>query len=112
MLYNFAKLNGKADVKSNASNLYTDMKNVSEEIQTAVIGWDVPAGILGGTTDTTMNPYGAVKRAHVAAMLYSNTIRPMLKAGSSWVMCSYLQTISVLFGYHRKNLPLRIHRHP
>ena len=70
MLYNFAKLNGKADVKSNASNPYTDMKNVSEEIQTAVIGWAVPAGILGGTTDTTMNPYGAIKRAHVAAMLY------------------------------------------
>lgn len=70
MLYNFAKLNGKADVKSNANNPYTDMKNVSSEIKTAIINWAVPAGILGGTTDTTMNPFGAIKRSHVAAMLY------------------------------------------
>lgn len=70
MLYNFAKLNNKADVKSNASNPYTDMKDVSSEIKTAIINWAVPAGILGGTTDTTMNPFGAIKRSHVAAMLY------------------------------------------
>lgn len=70
MLYNFAKLNDKADVKSNASNPYTDMKDVSNEIKTAIINWAVPAGILGGTTDTTMNPFGAIKRSHVAAMLY------------------------------------------
>ena len=70
MLYNFAKLNDKADVKSNASNPYTDMKDVSSEIKTAIINWAVPAGILGGTTDTTMNPFGAIKRSHVAAMLY------------------------------------------
>ena len=70
MLHNFAKLNDKADVKSNASNPYTDMKDVSNEIKTAIINWAVPAGILGGTTDTTMNPFGAIKRSHVAAMLY------------------------------------------
>lgn len=70
MLYNFAKLNDKADVKSNASNPYTDMKDVSSEIKTAIINWAVPAGILGGTTDTTMNPFGVIKRSHVAAMLY------------------------------------------
>ena len=70
MLYNFAKLNGKADVDNSAENPYTDMTNVSSEIKTAIINWAVPAGILGGTTDTTMNPFGAIKRSHVAAMLY------------------------------------------
>ena len=70
MLYNFAKLNGKADVDNSAENPYTDMANVSDEIKTAIINWAVPAGILGGTTDTTMNPFGAIKRSHVAAMLY------------------------------------------
>lgn len=70
MLYNFAKLNGKADVDNSAENPYADMANVSNEIKTAIINWAVPAGILGGTTDTTMNPFGAIKRSHVAAMLY------------------------------------------
>lgn len=70
MLYNFAKLNGKAEVDNSAENPYTDMTNVSSEIKTAILNWAVPAGILGGTTDTTMNPFGAIKRSHVAAMLY------------------------------------------
>lgn len=70
MLYNFAKLNGKAEVNNSAENPYADMTNVSNEIKTAIINWAVPAGILGGTTDTTMNPFGAIKRSHVAAMLY------------------------------------------
>lgn len=70
MLYNFAKLNGKAEVNNSAENPYADMTNVSSEIKTAILNWAVPAGILGGTTDTTMNPFGAIKRSHVAAMLY------------------------------------------
>ena len=70
MLYNFAKFNGKADVDNSAENPYADMTNVSSEIKTAILNWAVPAGILGGTTDTTMNPFGAIKRSHVAAMLY------------------------------------------
>lgn len=70
MLYNFAKLNGKAEVNNRAENPYADMTNVSSEIKTAILNWAVPAGILGGTTDTTMNPFGAIKRSHVAAMLY------------------------------------------
>lgn len=70
MLYNFAVLNGKADVDNNASNPFTDMKNVSNEIKTAMVNWAVPAGILNGTSGSTMNPFGAIKRSHVAAMLY------------------------------------------
>lgn len=70
MLYNFAKLNDKADVKSNASNPYTDMKDVSNEIKTAMVNWAVPAGVLNGTSGTTMSPFAAIKRSHVAAMLY------------------------------------------
>lgn len=70
MLYNFAKLNGKAEVKSNASNPYTDMKDVSSEIKTAMVNWAVPAGVLNGTSGTTMSPFAAIKRSHVAAMLY------------------------------------------
>lgn len=70
MLYNFARLNGKTEVKSNASNPYTDMKDVSTEIKTAMVNWAVPAGVLNGTSGTTMSPFAAIKRSHVAAMLY------------------------------------------
>lgn len=70
MLYNFAKLNGKAEVDNSASNPFTDMKSVSSEIKTAMVNWAVPAGVLNGTSSTTMSPFAAIKRSHVAAMLY------------------------------------------
>lgn len=70
MLYNFAVLNDAAEVDNNADNPYTDMTGVSDEIKTAIVNWAVPAGILNGTSASTMNPFGAIKRAHVAAMLY------------------------------------------
>ena len=67
VLYRYA---GSPEVNNSAENPYADMTNVSSEIKTAILNWAVPAGILGGTTDTTMNPFGAIKRSHVAAMLY------------------------------------------
>lgn len=70
MLYNFAVLNGKAEVDKNADNPFTDMVGVSDEIKTAMVNWAVPAGILNGTSASKMNPFGAIKRSHVAAMLY------------------------------------------
>lgn len=70
MLYNFAVLNDAAEVDNNADNPYTDMTGVSNEIRTAMVNWAVPAGILNGTSASTMNPFGAIKRSHVAAMLY------------------------------------------
>ena len=70
MLYNFAVLNDAAEVDNNADNPYTDMAGVSNEIRTAMVNWAVPAGILNGTSASTMNPFGAIKRSHVAAMLY------------------------------------------
>ena len=72
MLYNFAVLNGKAEVDKNADNPFTDMVGVSDEIKTAMVNWAVPAGILNGTSASKMNPFGAIKRSHVAAMLYRN----------------------------------------
>lgn len=70
MLYNFAVLNDAAEVDNNADNPYTDMTGVSNEIRTAMVNWAVPAGILNGTSASKMNPFGAIKRSHVAAMLY------------------------------------------
>lgn len=70
MLYNFAKLNGVAEVDKNAKNPFTDMKDVSDELKTALVNWAVPAGVLNGTSSTTMSPFAAIKRSHVAAMLY------------------------------------------
>lgn len=70
MLYNFAKLNGVAEVDRNAKNPFTDMKDVSDELKPALVNWAVPAGVLNGTSSTTMSPFAAIKRSHVAAMLY------------------------------------------
>lgn len=81
MLYNFAKLLGKAgsDPTAAARSPFTDMDwnrfsmagfgSIYNESEEAMLGWAWPMGIMNGTTDTTINPLGTITRAEVAAML-------------------------------------------
>lgn len=69
MLYNFSKLDGRWATKEPVKG-YKDMQSASDEIKESMLAWAVPNGIMNGTSATTMNPYGGIKRAHVAAMLY------------------------------------------
>ena len=70
MLRNYDCAQGCAAATAEAAeNPFTDMDGVTGEIRDAVLGWAYPKGILRGTTPTTMNPNGTLKRAHAAAML-------------------------------------------
>lgn len=81
MLYNFAKLQGKAnaDLAAVGQAPFTDMDwsrfsiagfgPIYNEAEEAMLGWAWPKGIMNGTTDTTINPLGTITRAEVAAML-------------------------------------------
>lgn len=70
MLCSFAKQNEAGAFQPVTQNPYTDMQSVSQEIKDAMLGWAVPNNIMNGTSSTTMNPFGSIKRSHVAAMLY------------------------------------------
>lgn len=69
MLYNFARQQGKGATTDRVTG-YEDMQSVSDVIQNSMLAWAVPNGIMNGISSTTMNPFGGIKRSHVAAMLY------------------------------------------
>lgn len=81
MLYNFAKLQGKAnaDLAAVEQAPFTDMDwsrfsmagfgPIYNEAEEAMLGWAWPKGITNGTTQTTINPLGTITRAEVAAMV-------------------------------------------
>ena len=69
MLRNYDFEQGGVEPAEDVDNPFVDMGEASEEVQTAILYWAYPQGILRGTTPSTMNPNGRLTRAHVAAML-------------------------------------------
>lgn len=69
MLYRYAKRIGKADVSLSNVDMdkYTDVKDISDWAQESM-GWAVNAGLIKGTSPTTLSPHSKTTRAEVATV--------------------------------------------
>jgi hypothetical protein len=69
MFYRYAEKVAKADMSvSKDLSAFTDAGNVSDYAKDAM-RWGVGAGMINGTSATTLSPYGTATRAQVAAMV-------------------------------------------
>lgn len=82
--YTYASLNG-IDVTAEADlSAYTDLELIHSWALDAV-EWAVAAGLISGTTATTLNPRGVCTRAEAAVMIHAFVLGFLTECEHAWV---------------------------